>query len=44
MKFMNADLSLARELDAQDELRAFRDKFVIDQPFQISAGSLASVS
>lgn len=32
MKFMNDDLSLARELDAQDELRAFRDKFVIDDP------------
>lgn len=32
MKFMNDDLSLARELDAQDELRAFRDEFVIDDP------------
>jgi kynureninase len=32
MKFVNDDLSLARELDAQDELRAFRDEFVIDDP------------
>jgi len=28
----NTDISLARELDAQDELASFRDEFVIDDP------------
>ncbi len=32
MRFKNDDISLARELDAQDELRAFRDEFLIDDP------------
>jgi kynureninase len=32
MNFANTDISLARELDAQDELASFRDEFVIDDP------------
>ena len=32
MNFINDDISLARELDAHDELRAFRDEFLIDDP------------
>ena len=32
MNFANTDISLARELDAQDELASFRDEFVIDEP------------
>jgi kynureninase len=35
MNFANTDISLARELDAQDELTSFRDEFVIDNPDQI---------
>jgi len=30
MKFSNTDISLAHELDAQDELASFRDEFVVD--------------
>jgi len=30
MNFSNADISLAHELDAQDELASFRDEFVVD--------------
>jgi kynureninase len=32
MNNANTDISLARELDAQDELASFRDEFVIDDP------------
>ena len=32
MHFSDTDIGLARELDAQDELASFRDKFVIDDP------------
>ncbi len=32
MKFKHDDISLAHELDAQDELAAFRGEFVIDDP------------
>jgi kynureninase len=32
MNFANTDISLAHELDAQDELASFRDEFVIDDP------------
>jgi kynureninase len=32
MKFDTTDISLARELDQQDELASFRDEFVIDDP------------
>jgi kynureninase len=32
LNYANTDISLARELDAQDELASFRDEFVIDEP------------
>ncbi len=32
MNFLNTDINLAYELDAQDELASFRDEFVIDDP------------
>jgi len=32
MNYANTDIGLARELDTQDELAAFRDEFVIDDP------------
>ena len=32
MEFTNTDTSLARELDARDELACFRGEFVIDDP------------
>jgi kynureninase len=32
LNYANTDISLARELDAQDELAYFRDEFVIDEP------------
>lgn len=32
MRFSSTDISLARELDAQDELAHFRDEFVISDP------------
>lgn len=32
MNFINDDISLARELDAHDELRTFRDEFLINDP------------
>ncbi|MBT7783160.1 MAG: aminotransferase class V-fold PLP-dependent enzyme, partial [Anaerolineae bacterium] len=32
MNFSNTDISLARKLDAQDELASFRDEFLIDDP------------
>ena len=32
MNFTSTDIGLAHELDAQDELAAFRDEFVIDDP------------
>ena len=32
MNFSNTDISLAHELDAQDELASFRDEFVMDDP------------
>lgn len=32
MNFGSADISLAHEFDAQDELAVFRDEFLIDDP------------
>jgi kynureninase len=32
LNFSDTDISLARELDAKDELASFRDEFVIDDP------------
>jgi kynureninase len=32
MKYSTTDISLAHELDAQDELASFRDEFVVDDP------------